>query len=722
MRQILILAILAFLAAGQVPDRAEVQLQAAIKKEVFDGDLKGAIEQYKKIVASYGKNRAVAAKALVRMGQCYEKLGDAEATKAYERVVRDFADQNEAAEQARALLAASTRDRPPESGLAFQRKGVLPAGRVSSTSRHPSPDGRYTFFQTKGCLWQQDLTTGEDRRLIQGQPCDSVGTPEVSPDGKQIAYTRRIVKGDLQSYELWLAGIDGSGLKLVMNSKEGRLFPKDWFSFSPKGWSPDAKQILIVVYSGTTTPASLSLALVSVTDGSVRTIGAQDDFSFGSFSPDGKYLVAYSLSRRKDSLLPEPGRLKLIPVDGSSEISVFESVAKSWGPVWTPDGRRILFLSDRSGTTDLWSIHMSGARPDGEPELVKREVGSISLFGFTRDGSLYFYTSSPQQSDIYTADLDPATGRVISKPAQVNQHFVTGVGYPMEWSPDGQFLAYIRTSAGGGTYVSKPPSIIIRSERTGEEREVIPMPAFASSRRTLYRLQWSPDGRSLLVAEHDKGRFLRQIDVQTGQVKMFFDLRDSEDFNFVLDRVKAGFAPVLSRDGQTLYYVQLKKDFGMRLIRRNPESGEERELYQTAPYVAIGSPAPSSDGRQLAFLQGTEDPKTGMAKDFSLVIMPAEGGNPRELLRTKMFFVSVAWIKGSRRLLMVREQTKSGPPELWSVSVDGGEPQPSDLAMPGLYEMTVHPDGRRIAFCSSKGRTEEVWVIKNLLSTPKSSR
>lgn len=413
----------------------------------------------------------------------------------------------------------------------------------------------------------------------------------------------------------------------------------------------------------------------------------------------------------------------MIPTDGGREVPLFESSAANWAPFWTPDGHKILFLSDRSGTIDLWSIRVSAGKPEGEPELVRRETGSIEPdpIGFTRDGVFYYKTSS-LQSDIYTADLDPATGRVISKPAQVNQRFVSGVGYPMEWSPDGQFLAYTRTSAGGGSSVSKAPSIIIRSERTGEEREVIPMPPFASSRRTLYRLQWSPDGRSLLVAEHDKGRFLRQIDVQTGQVKVFLDLKDSEDFNFVLDRVKAGFAPVLSCDGQALYYVQLKKDFGMRLMRRNLESGEERELYQTKPYTAIESPAPSSDGRELAFLQGTEDPKTGRANGFSLALMPAEGGNPRELLRTNMFFVSVTWIKGSRRLLMVREQTKSGPPELWSVSMDGGEPQPSGLAMPELYEMTVHPDGRRIAFCSSKGAAEEVWVIKNLLSAPTASR
>jgi tetratricopeptide (TPR) repeat protein len=85
-------------------DRAEVALQAAIKKETIDGDLKGAIEQYQRIAQS--TNRAVAAKALLRMGQCHEKLGNAEARTAYQRLVRDFGDQAEIVAQAQVRLAA----------------------------------------------------------------------------------------------------------------------------------------------------------------------------------------------------------------------------------------------------------------------------------------------------------------------------------------------------------------------------------------------------------------------------------------------------------------------------------------------------------------------------------------------------------------------------------------------------------------------------------------
>ena len=81
----------ALLLGGPQSDRPDQQLQSAINKEVVEGDLKGAIEQYKAIATLPGAGRATVATTLLRMGQCYEKLGNAEARTAYERVVRDTA-------------------------------------------------------------------------------------------------------------------------------------------------------------------------------------------------------------------------------------------------------------------------------------------------------------------------------------------------------------------------------------------------------------------------------------------------------------------------------------------------------------------------------------------------------------------------------------------------------------------------------------------------------
>jgi hypothetical protein len=60
--------------------------QQALVKERADGDLRGAIEIYERIAREFTPDRPLAAKALVQLGQCYEKLGSTEAERAYRRV------------------------------------------------------------------------------------------------------------------------------------------------------------------------------------------------------------------------------------------------------------------------------------------------------------------------------------------------------------------------------------------------------------------------------------------------------------------------------------------------------------------------------------------------------------------------------------------------------------------------------------------------------------
>src|SRR5262249_54822633 len=99
-------------ALAQKKDTPEVLLQRAIQKEMVDGDLKAAIDLYKKVIAASGVSPKVAADALVRMGQAYERTGDAEAKKAYERVVREFPSQTEAFTQAKRRLSALGKPQP----------------------------------------------------------------------------------------------------------------------------------------------------------------------------------------------------------------------------------------------------------------------------------------------------------------------------------------------------------------------------------------------------------------------------------------------------------------------------------------------------------------------------------------------------------------------------------------------------------------------------------
>ena len=104
---------------------AELQFKAAMHKEQVEGDLKGAIEQYRKIIEQYAANRKVAADALVRMALCYEKLGSAEARQAYERVLKNYADQKDAVSQAQAGLAKLNAAETARQGSALTVRRML---------------------------------------------------------------------------------------------------------------------------------------------------------------------------------------------------------------------------------------------------------------------------------------------------------------------------------------------------------------------------------------------------------------------------------------------------------------------------------------------------------------------------------------------------------------------------------------------------------------------
>jgi DNA-binding SARP family transcriptional activator len=139
MRPITWKALRAVLAAGVLAttpqgvltqSSAEVELRRAIETEQVKGDRKTAIQQYEKLAA--GKDRAVGARALLEMARLYGAMGNADARKVYERIIKDFPEQREAVDLAQARLQG------PGVG---KRKELVASGGVVEFSGSVSPDG-----------------------------------------------------------------------------------------------------------------------------------------------------------------------------------------------------------------------------------------------------------------------------------------------------------------------------------------------------------------------------------------------------------------------------------------------------------------------------------------------------------------------------------------------------------------------------------------------------
>ena len=157
-------------AAVQMSGQAEALLQKAIQAETVDGDLKAAIALYEKAVAAAGSNRSLAAKALVQMGDCYDKMGHAGARKAYERVVRDYPDQASEVALARQKLAGLAEGARELASRPVFRKITIP-GKISFEAQLSS-DGSRLAFASGADIWVVDLH-GKVAPDIAGQPGQS---------------------------------------------------------------------------------------------------------------------------------------------------------------------------------------------------------------------------------------------------------------------------------------------------------------------------------------------------------------------------------------------------------------------------------------------------------------------------------------------------------------------------------------------------------------------
>jgi len=147
----LLMAALALLATERPVD-PEMQLESAIHREIVLGDVTGAMEQYKTILAEPASSREVAARVLYQMGQCERKLGQrAEAHATYARLIEQYGDQAEVASQARRELAGWDSPLPGPRNLKFDEGAVGKAPPGWTVPSLPKDADYMAELRRRGC-------------------------------------------------------------------------------------------------------------------------------------------------------------------------------------------------------------------------------------------------------------------------------------------------------------------------------------------------------------------------------------------------------------------------------------------------------------------------------------------------------------------------------------------------------------------------------------------
>jgi len=409
----------------------------------------------------------------------------------------------------------------------------------------------------------------------------------------------------------------------------------------------------------------------------------------GGFSPDGRYLVYSSLNASGS------GGISILTTDGRSDVTIVQGAGKYKSPYWSPDGKTVVFTSDRSGESALWAVRVMDGRTLGAPVII-RPIADGAALGITRDGS-YFYRVKETQEDVYIACIDPNTLKLITKPERLPEAPV-GRNFAPRWSPDGKFMAYLHWEKDGAA------SFVLHSV-IGRDERVLARIAVANS--AFGYPSWFSDSQSVLIPDIVNRKLVfRQIQLENAQERIVFTPSARP--------AVSGYVNV-GPDGRMLFYSDQQTEFLgelLRLMRRDLNTGEETELYKTYSTGSTMNIDVSPDGQRVAVLVNLNTQEGQRA----LVLVPADGGPAHELYRgpySNPLPSTLFWSRDGK-FVFVAAAAAGDSQEILAIPAAGGEPVHSGSLMLDLTAPSLSPDGRRIAF-SGSSHEDQVWVIDKMI-------
>jgi Tol biopolymer transport system component len=226
-------------------------------------------------------------------------------------------------------------------------------------------DGSTLVYRTvragRNELWEHSIVAGQQRLLLSVSD-GRLMKPRWSPDGAQLAFSRHGARDD--GLVVALLNRDGTGERRVTN-------PAD-FDMEASDWSRDGRSILGSCRFHGSDRATTCLVPLSDGPGSrdattVRVIASDPDRNLYNqrFSPDQRWIsfLAHDLWHDATSTV------YVVPTSGGTWIPITEGAWFDDKPAWSPDGRAIYFVSNRTGTANVWgrSFDAASGTPVGNP-------------------------------------------------------------------------------------------------------------------------------------------------------------------------------------------------------------------------------------------------------------------------------------------------------------------------------------------------------------------
>jgi serine/threonine protein kinase len=369
--------------------------------------------------------------------------------------------------------------------LFFGRNGNVPIRiTVSQVTDMPgeelypdiSPDGNYIAF-TRDIGEEQDIFL---QRIGGGNPINLTKDSHsknnyaaFSPNGDQIAFC-----SDRDGGGIYLMGATGESVRRL--TKTG---------YNP-AWSPDGKKIAYATEGITIAQARTTFSQlwsVSVQDGSTMLIDSGDAVQ-PRWSPHGNRIVYWGLPRGSGWR-----DLWSVDSDGKNKVRLTNDPAIDWNPVWSPDGHYIYFLSDRSGSMNVWrmAVDEKSGEAQSEMEQVTVPASNCSWLAISHDGKKLIYSSLERRANIFKMGFDPVNEKFIKPEIQITTGSKTYSW--LDISPDGTKIATTSSGVQEDVYVMNSDGTNIRRLTNDKPKD--------------RGVRWSHDGTAVYSYSDRSGKY-----------------------------------------------------------------------------------------------------------------------------------------------------------------------------------------------------------------------
>lgn len=483
----------------------------------------------------------------------------------------------------------------------------------------PSPDGSEIAFVSAGEIWVVAATGGDAHLLVSHEADES--RPLYSPDGTQLAFVSNR-NGDDDIYVLTLA--TGDVRRLTYGDSGEEL----------DAWSPDGKWIYFA--DGRGDPGGHPDVWRVASEGGTPLRVLADRYApefHAAVSPDGRTLAFAGTARMAQSQWWRHGHshideseIWLATVAGTPRYTqLSESGSKNVSPMWSADGRDVVYVSDRSGSENLWIQSADGG---AARRLTTFTEGRLLFPVLSGDGSAVVFE---RDFGIWKMAFPSGT------PAQLS---VTLKGAPQVAS-----MEHLSLSSGLGDLALSPDGKKVAFEARGEVFAASAKDGGQATRVTHTvapesEITWAPDSRRIAYVSR-----------RSGTPKLFlYDFGSSRETELTTGN-GSDISPRFSPDGKTVAFLRDGAEVRVHEVESGQERTVTRGILDKAPFTTSSPLVWSADGKWIAYL-GADS--TGFANAW---VVSADGGEPRAASALANANAgSLAWAKDGKALYFVTGQ------------------------------------------------------------------